>query len=184
MIALPWKKLCANFILPCEENHYGFFLRCPTSFYNRPIIFYSILVPNKRTYLFFLPLLFSNTHRQKALTLPRSGSSVVLRQAVRFCVHQPPLSKGGGTGAARDGRIPTTGKLSWKRNPSVIACGDASPLSQGGHSGKDSAMFTKNSFRRHDSAAIIRYSIRVPRKNEDFSPITLSPLQTHTGKRP
>ena len=148
------------------------------------IIFYSILVPNKRTYLFFLPLLFSNTHRQKALTLPRSGSSVVLRQAVRFCVHQPPLSKGGGTGAARDGRIPTTGKLSWKRNPSVIACGDASPLSQGGHSGKDSAMFTKNSFRRHDSAAIIRYSIRVPRKNEDFSPITLSPLQTHTGKRP
>lgn len=57
------------------------------------IIFYSILVPNKRTYLFFLPLLFSNTHRQKALTLPRSGSSVVLRQAVRFCVHQPPLSK-------------------------------------------------------------------------------------------
>ena len=96
------------------------------------IIFYSILVPNKRTYLFFLPLLFSNTHRQKALTLPRSGSSVVLRQAVRFCVHQPPLSKGGGTGAARDGRIPTTGKLSWKRNPSVIACGDASPLSQGG----------------------------------------------------
>ena len=148
------------------------------------IIFYSILVPNKRTYLFFLPLLFSNTHRQKALTLPRSGSSVVLRQAVRFCVHQPPLSKGGGTGAARDGRIPTTGKLSWKRNPSVIACGDASPLSQGGHSGKDSAMFTKNSCRRHDSAAIIRYSIRVPRKNEDFSPITLSPLQTHTGKRP
>ena len=148
------------------------------------IIFYSVLVPNKRTYLFFLPLLFSNTHRQKALTLPRSGSSVVLRQAVRFCVHQPPLSKGGGTGAARDGRIPTTGKLSWKRNPSVIACGDASPLSQGGHSGKDSAMFTKNSCRRHDSAAIIRYSIRVPRKNEDFSPITLSPLQTHTGKRP
>ena len=57
-------------------------------------------------------------------------------------------------------------------------------LSQGGHSGKDSAMFTKNSCRRHDSAAIIRYSIRVPRKNEDFSPITLSPLQTHTGKRP
>ena len=37
MIALPWKKLCANFILPCGENHYGFFLRCPTSFYNRPI---------------------------------------------------------------------------------------------------------------------------------------------------
>ena len=39
MIALPWKKLCANFILPCGENHYGFFLRCPTSFYNRPIYF-------------------------------------------------------------------------------------------------------------------------------------------------
>ena len=38
VIALPWKKLCANFILPCGENHYGFFLRCPTSFYNRPII--------------------------------------------------------------------------------------------------------------------------------------------------
>ena len=37
MIALPWKKLCANFILPCGENHYGFFLRCPTSFYNQPI---------------------------------------------------------------------------------------------------------------------------------------------------
>ena len=37
MIALPWKKLCANFILPCGENHYGFFLRCPTSFYNRPL---------------------------------------------------------------------------------------------------------------------------------------------------
>ena len=37
MIALPWKMLCANFILPCGENHYGFFLRCPTSFYNRPI---------------------------------------------------------------------------------------------------------------------------------------------------
>ena len=36
MIALPWKKLCANFILPCGENHYGFFLRCPTSFYNQP----------------------------------------------------------------------------------------------------------------------------------------------------
>ncbi|MGN8969926.1 hypothetical protein, partial [Intestinimonas sp. HCP28S3_D6] len=36
--ALPWKKLCANFILPCGENHYGFFLRCPTSFYNRPKI--------------------------------------------------------------------------------------------------------------------------------------------------
>ena len=32
------------------------------------IIFYSILVPNKRTYLFFLTLLFSNTHRQKTLT--------------------------------------------------------------------------------------------------------------------
>ena len=28
--------MCANFILPCGENHYGFFLRCPTSFYNRP----------------------------------------------------------------------------------------------------------------------------------------------------
>ena len=40
MIALPWKKLCANFILPCGENHYGFFLRCPTSFYNQP--FFSI----------------------------------------------------------------------------------------------------------------------------------------------
>lgn len=39
MIALPWKKLCANFILPCGENHYGFFLRCPTSFYNRPKYF-------------------------------------------------------------------------------------------------------------------------------------------------
>ena len=39
MIALPWKKLCANFILPCGENHYGFFLRCPTSFYNRPLVF-------------------------------------------------------------------------------------------------------------------------------------------------
>ena len=38
MIALPWKKLCANFILPCGENHYGFFLRCPTSFYNQPDI--------------------------------------------------------------------------------------------------------------------------------------------------
>ena len=38
MIALPWKKLCANFILPCGENHYGFFLRCPTSFYNQPKI--------------------------------------------------------------------------------------------------------------------------------------------------
>ena len=37
MIALPWKKLCANFILPCGENHYGFFLRCPTSFYNQPL---------------------------------------------------------------------------------------------------------------------------------------------------
>ena len=36
VIALPWKMLCANFILPCGENHYGFFLRCPTSFYNRP----------------------------------------------------------------------------------------------------------------------------------------------------
>ena len=31
--------MCANFILPCGENHYGFFLRCPTSFYNRPIYF-------------------------------------------------------------------------------------------------------------------------------------------------
>ena len=41
MIALPWKKLCANFILPCRANHYGFFLRCPTSFYNRPIHFVS-----------------------------------------------------------------------------------------------------------------------------------------------
>ena len=40
MIALPWKKLCANFILPCGENHYGFFLRCPTSFYNQPQIIY------------------------------------------------------------------------------------------------------------------------------------------------
>ena len=29
--------MCANFILPCGENHYGFFLRCPTSFYNQPI---------------------------------------------------------------------------------------------------------------------------------------------------
>ena len=28
--------MCANFILPCGENHYGFFLRCPTSFYNQP----------------------------------------------------------------------------------------------------------------------------------------------------
>ena len=86
----------------------------------------------------------------------------------------------GGTGAARDGRIPTTGKLSWKRNPSVIACGDASPLSQGGHSGKDSAMFTKNSSRRHDSAAIIRYSIRVPRKKSRyFSYYSLSFTNTH-----
>ena len=41
------------------------------------IILYPMLVPNEMTYLFFLPLLFSNTHRQKALTLPRSGSSVV-----------------------------------------------------------------------------------------------------------
>lgn len=106
------------------------------------IIFYSILVPNKRTYLFFLPLLFSNTHRQKALTLPRSGSSVVFL-------------------SLRGGAQPRRGDPSQKI-----------------------AMFTKNSCRRHDSAAIIRYSIRVPRKNEDFSPITLSPLQTHTGKRP
>ena len=30
--------MCANFILQCGENHYGFFLRCPTSFYNRPSI--------------------------------------------------------------------------------------------------------------------------------------------------
>ena len=37
MIALPLKKLCSNFILPCGENHYGFFLRCPTSCYNRPL---------------------------------------------------------------------------------------------------------------------------------------------------
>lgn len=41
------------------------------------IILYPILVPNEMTYLFFLPLLFSNTHRQKTLTPPRSGSSVV-----------------------------------------------------------------------------------------------------------
>ena len=42
------------------------------------IILYPMLVPNEMTYLFFLPLLFSNTHRQKTLTPPRSGSSVVL----------------------------------------------------------------------------------------------------------
>ena len=53
-------------------------------------------------------------------------------------------------------------------------------LSQGGHSGKDSAMFTKNSFRRHDSAAIIRYSIRVPRKKSRyFSYYSLSFTNTH-----
>ena len=28
--------MCANFILPCGENHYGFFLRCPTSLCNQP----------------------------------------------------------------------------------------------------------------------------------------------------
>jgi hypothetical protein len=28
--------LCANFILPYGENHYGFFLRCPTSLCNQP----------------------------------------------------------------------------------------------------------------------------------------------------
>ena len=32
------------------------------------IILYPMLVPNEMTYLFFLPLLFSNTHRQKTLT--------------------------------------------------------------------------------------------------------------------
>ena len=53
-------------------------------------------------------------------------------------------------------------------------------LSQGGHSGKDSAMFTKNSSRRHDSAAIIRYSIRVPRKKSRyFSYYSLSFTNTH-----
>ncbi|MGN8969414.1 hypothetical protein, partial [Intestinimonas sp. HCP28S3_D6] len=47
VIALPWKKLCANFILPCGENHYGFFLRCPTSFYNRPLFIGTAGVENK-----------------------------------------------------------------------------------------------------------------------------------------
>ena len=49
------------------------------------IILYPMLVPNEMTYLFFLPLLFSNTHRQKTLTPPRSGSSVVL--GWRACFH-------------------------------------------------------------------------------------------------
>ena len=35
--------MCANFILPCGENHYGFFLRCPTSFYNQPNLFWATL---------------------------------------------------------------------------------------------------------------------------------------------
>ena len=47
MIALPWKKLCANFILPCGENHYGFFLRCPTSFYNRPLEIEQFICKNR-----------------------------------------------------------------------------------------------------------------------------------------
>lgn len=46
MIALPWKKLCANFILPCGENHYGFFLRCPTSFYNQPAKEFVLITSN------------------------------------------------------------------------------------------------------------------------------------------
>ena len=52
MIALPWKMLCANFILPCGENHYGFFLRCPTSFYNRPFKKYVSLARKRHPNLF------------------------------------------------------------------------------------------------------------------------------------
>ena len=113
------------------------------------IILYPILVPNEMTYLFFLPLLFSNTHRQKTLTPPGQGL----------------LS-------------------SWDRGPAFTSLRGAQRRGNPSPASPQKSMFTKNSCRRHDSAAIIRYSKCVPRKNKDFSPITLSPLQTHTGKRP
>ena len=34
-IVLPWQMWCRNFILPCRENHYGFFVKCPTSLCNQ-----------------------------------------------------------------------------------------------------------------------------------------------------
>lgn len=65
------------------------------------IILYPILVPNEMTYLFFLPLLFSNTHRQKTLTptpvrvfcrlfaIARRGAAPTRRSVLKNCnVHK------------------------------------------------------------------------------------------------
>ena len=43
-----------------------------------------------------------------------AGADIIRPESPCFAValDQPPLSKGGGTGAARDGRIPFPGKLS------------------------------------------------------------------------
>ena len=91
------------------------------------IILYPMLVPNEMTYLFVLPLLFSNTHRQKTLTHPGQGL----------------LS-------------------SWDRGPAFTSLRGAQRRGNPSPASPQKSMFTKNSFRRHDSAAIIRYSIRVP----------------------
>ena len=38
VIALPWQMLCRNFILPCWKITMDFFVRCPTSLCNQPLI--------------------------------------------------------------------------------------------------------------------------------------------------
>ena len=68
---------------------------------------------------------------------------------------------------------------SWDRGPAFLSLrGGAQP--RRGNPSPQTAMFTKSSFRRHDSAAIIRYSMRVLRKKSRyFSYYSLSFTNTH-----
>ena len=114
------------------------------------IILYPMLVPNEMTYLFFLPLLFSNTHRQKTLTptpvrvFCRLGIEGLLS---RHCEER--------SDAAIRLLRPPKNQCSQKIHSAVTILPQLSGI-------------------------LYAYQER----NQDISPITLSPLQTHTGKRP
>ena len=69
---------------------------------------------------------------------------------------------------------------SWDRGPAFTSLRGAQRRGNPSPASPQKSMFTKNSCRRHDSAAIIRYSIRVPRKKSRyFSYYSLSFTNTH-----
>ena len=90
--------LCANFILPCGENHYGFFLRCPTSFYNRPPELFADLENNPDM---IVSLMLFGEYPQKSVVdaaVKFSPQAIEVGHIFRIGAdHQCPLPYGRGT---------------------------------------------------------------------------------------